>query len=287
MAQDAIKPEIENGMGALPYTVIKITGINYTNPQVLSSGSGFFYSFREDDWEVHVIVTNKHVVEGLDKLSLHFGLMRDDGKRILGPAEIVSFEAGKYPIWRHPDPSVDIAVIPALSFLEHVQKSGRTPFFLSLSKENAPPAWLTERLIATTDIVMVGFPNGLMDEANNLPLVRKGILATPFSADHNGARNFVVDIAAFGGSSGSPVVAYFNGSAPMEDGFAIGQSAVYLLGILHSGPTVSSIGDVVTTPVPTSKQISHSKLMMHIGYCAKIDLLADFVPLIRAELRKK
>lgn len=283
----AVEPVIENGMGALPYVVIKITGSAYAQPQSIFSGTGLFYNFNVEGAIVAAIVTNKHVVDGLDNLSFHFGLKTEVGNRILGPAEIVSVETATYPIWRHPNPDVDLAIVPANPLLEEIRRRGKQPFFLSLSAENLPPPWMPNRLIASTDILMVGFPNGLMDQANNLPLTRKGILATPFSADHNGAPNFVVDIAAFGGSSGSPVFAFFNGMAPTEEGWAIGESAAFFIGILHSGPTVSNIGDVITVPVPTSKQISHNKMMMHLGYCVKAYLLDDFTEMLRGIVRQE
>lgn len=286
-APEAVQPEIENGMGALPYTVIKITGTTFAQPHSVSSGTGFFYRFTFDNNQVPVIVTNKHVVDGLDNLSFHFGLMRNDGKRVLGPAEVVTIQTSTFPVWRHPRQDVDIAIIPANPLLVYISKKGKKPFFLSMDEENLPPDWLVGKLLASTDILMVGFPNGLMDQANNLPLTRKGILATPYVADHDGSPNFVVDIAAFGGSSGSPVFAFFNGMAPTKDGMALGGSSVYLIGLLHSGPTVSSIGEVISVPVPTSKQISHNKLMMHLGYCAKIQLLQDFVPMLRGILKQE
>lgn len=126
---------------------------------------------------------------------------------------------------------------------------------------------------------MVGFPNGLMDEQNNLPIMRKGILATPFYADHNGQKNFVIDIAAFGGSSGSPIFAYFESIKPTKDGDLFGQGgSVYLIGILHSGPTFSTIGEIVTIPAPTSGIAAVTQNMMHLGYCAKDKQINELAP---------
>jgi len=44
---------------------------------------------------------------------------------------------------------------------------------------------------------MIGYPSGLWDTKNNLPIVRKGITATTPYFDYNGKREFLVDIAAF------------------------------------------------------------------------------------------
>lgn len=268
---------VENGFPALPYTVIKISGFKFANPGETSHGTGFFYNLMIEDVTVPLIVTNKHVVDGLDSLTFHFGLLGDQGKRILGEAERITVNTSQYPIFRHKDPDIDLAFIPANPLLQGIASSGKKPFFLTFNKGNFAPDWMRERLIASTEVLMVGFPNGLMDETNNLPLTRKGILSTPFVANHNGKPNFVVDIAAFGGSSGSPVLAYYNGLVPQENGMGLGGQQFYLLGVLHSGPTVSNVGDVITIPVPTSKQITHSRLMMHLGYCVRAEYIEDAV----------
>lgn len=278
-------PEVENGLPALPYIVVKIEGEALRNPGVVSSGTGFFYRVDTNQGPVMMIVTNKHVVDGLDLLRFHMALSDGSGKRVFGPAEIATVNTARYPIFRHPDPNVDLALIAAMPILEEINRGGKTPFFLPLTKENFPPNWLSRKLTAFTNVIMIGFPNGLMDTANNLPISRRGILSTHYYADYNGAKNFVVDIAAFGGSSGSPIFAYFEGMAPTETGWAIGENSLYFIGVLHSGPTLSAQGEVITAPIPTSRQISKISLMMHLGYCAKAVLLDDFVPLIENHLK--
>lgn len=269
----------ESGISALPYLVVKITGRKRDAPQAVSYGTGFFYRMDAEGIQVPLIVTNKHVVDNLDILCCHFGLMDDHGKRILGKPEVVCFDTSQVPILRHPNPDVDIAAIPANPLIDALAEKGKKPFHLYLSKDALPPNWLSPKLVASTGILMVGFPNGLIDEANNLPLTRKGILSTPYTADYNGKPNFVVDIAAFGGSSGSPVFAHYDGSVPTEKGATmLGGQAIYFLGVLHSGPTVSAFGDVITKPIPMAEQISHTSLMMHLGYCVRAVLIEDLVP---------
>lgn len=284
---DAVeKPEIENGMPALPYTVVKIDGEAIRNPGIVSSGTGFFYRVDTNRGPIMMIATNKHVIDGLDVLRFHMPLSDGKGKRVFGPAEIATVLTAHYPIFRHPDPNVDLAMVAAAPIWDGINKKGKTPFFLPLTKGNFPPEWLSKKLSAFTNVIMIGFPNGLMDIANNLPISRRGILSTHYYADYNGAKNFVIDIAAFGGSSGSPVFAHFEGMSPTEDGWIIGESSIHFIGVLHSGPTLSAQGEVVPAPIPTSRQISKTSLMMHLGYCAKVALLEDFVPLIEDHLNK-
>lgn len=52
---------------------------------------------------------------------------------------------------------------------------------------------------------MYGYPNGLIDYYNNLPILRSGITATQPKLNFNGKEEFLTDIHNFGGSSGSPI----------------------------------------------------------------------------------
>lgn len=52
---------------------------------------------------------------------------------------------------------------------------------------------------------MVGYPDGIWDEFNNQPIVRRGITATHPKNDFNGKGEFLIDAVCFPGSSGSPV----------------------------------------------------------------------------------
>lgn len=55
------------------------------------------------------------------------------------------------------------------------------------------------------DITVVGYPDGIWDSYNNMPIVRKGITATSLQLDFNNEPKFLIDAAIYGGSSGSPV----------------------------------------------------------------------------------
>lgn len=272
-------------MAAMPYTVVKIEGESYQRPGAINSGTGFFYRVDSEFGPILVIATNKHVIDGLDVLRFHMALADENGKRVFAPAELKDVQVAEYPIFRHPDPKVDLALIACEPLIDDIVNRGQKPYVMPLTAKNLPPDWMVEKLTALTNVVMVGFPNGLMDTVNNLPISRRGTLSTHYFADYNGEKNFVVDIAAFGGSSGSPVFAHFEIKAPTKTGFNIGEGAAYFIGILHSGPTLSAQGQVISEPVPTSRQITQTSLMMHLGFCAKAELLQDFIPLVDEFIR--
>jgi Trypsin-like peptidase domain len=56
-----------------------------------------------------------------------------------------------------------------------------------------------------TDVLLVGYPDGRLDQVHNLPLIRKGSIASIPSTDFNGPGHIVIDANVYKGSSGSPV----------------------------------------------------------------------------------
>lgn len=267
-----LPPSTEVGLGALPYVVIKIEGLS-ENSMPISSGTGFFYVLNSSPKfkkNIPVIVTNKHVIANQKKLSFHFAKRTEDGKRILDRSHIITIDALNYPIAYHNDDKVDLAAIPVVPMLREAEDAGVKLFYDFLTQKHCAPNWMTKHLQPATELLMIGFPNGLMDDVNNLPVTRKGSLATTYSADYNGESQFVADIASFPGSSGSPVFAHFPNYRPTEDGnLMLGETAVYFVGVLFAGPIFSVDGTIEQRPIPTSTLVARSQLMMHLGFCIK------------------
>ena len=138
------------------------------------------------------------------------------------------------------------------------------------------------------DILMIGYPNGLWDSIHNMPIVRRGIMATDINLCHNGKREFVIDAACFPGSSGSPIILYNKGQYSDKHGnINIGQSRMYLLGILWGGPQQTIQGDLKVEVIPTSYQkvYSETQVLINLGYVIQSSVLRDFVPLIKDRYR--
>ena len=264
-----------NGIAALPFCVARITAGVPGEPEAPAYGTGFLYSFALPGGDVVCLVSNRHILMDRPWIEIGFAQTTADGRRALQPANNIRVPAGALPVLGHPDPKVDLAIMPIGPLIQDLQTRGLDPFILVLGEGNWIPNDRAEALSVATDVVMVGFPNGLMDMANNLPVVRRGSLATPYRANYAGNRDFVVDIAAFGGSSGSPIFAFFNGMEATPQGMHMGGQAFYLIGVLHSGPVLDAEGSIVAKPVPTQSVVI-TQQMIHLGYCAKIDLLADF-----------
>ncbi len=270
-----------SGLAALPFVVVRISTVDLNG--VARSGTGFFYRYDFEGGVVLFVVSNKHVLVGQKSITLALPRLNAEGRRSLEPAVEVEIEGAW--VVEHPSALVDLAMTPLGPFTDVALRNGIRTAAVSFGDELIIAEADEDQLHAATSVLMVGFPNGLMDEHNSLPLVRRGSLATPYAADYKGQPNFVVDIAAFGGSSGSPVFAYFDGVRQQRDNLVFSAPSVQLLGILHSGPQLTLEGAIVDQPTPTA-YVSITRQMINLGYCAKAKLLRDFRPLIEARLPK-
>lgn len=66
-------------------------------------------------------------------------------------------------------------------------------------------------LLPGSEVSFIGYPDNRFDAAHNLPLLRKGHVATLPTVDFNGLKQIVIDAQVFPGSSGSPVFVVSDG----------------------------------------------------------------------------
>ena len=141
-----------------------------------------------------------------------------------------------------------------------------------------------EQIDAIDDIVMVGYPNGIWDEYNNLPIIRKGITAT----HPQNRKEFMIDAACFPGSSGSPVFLYKPGSTLRlkHDDRSRRGNILALMGILYAGPQHFVDGEITIKDIPTRKApFFETGIPNNLGLVIKAVRVLDFKPLIEDILK--
>jgi hypothetical protein len=182
---------------------------------------------------VHFLVTNKHVLEGATELSLQF-VSEKDGQPDFGKPAVVGLFPFHHSQWfGHPEPEIDVAVLPLGPALDGLVKAGHRPFFRALPESLVPnPAAIAE-LDAIERVTFIGYPAGRYDSVNLTPIARQGFTATPIALDNEGLPQFIIDAAVFPGSSGSPVFLFDRGMVVDRKGNVImGGGRLYLLGVL-------------------------------------------------------
>jgi hypothetical protein len=113
---------------------------------------------------------------------------------------------------------------------------------------------------AVEDVFFVGYPRGLYDTANDTPIIRRGITATPIGLNWRGAPTFLIDGSVFRGSSGSPVFVHQRGEI-REAGVdaAIRGHRSFLAGILSAVYQQPDTGTIV--PAVDHGKVSFKQLM--------------------------
>ena len=249
----------------------------------IGTGTGFFYKCLEENGQhVPVIATNKHVIAGAREGRFHLTHRDENGNPLIGQhlnIGLADFENRWIP---HPDQDVDLCVMPINPLLQEADAAWHRFYCVSLDKTLIPSAEELADLGALEDVVMIGYPNGIWDAANNMPIIRRGVTATHPNLDYEGRREFMIDAACFPGSSGSPVFLFNNGSWATRDGGLVAGTRVKLLGLLYAGPQHTAAGEIRIVNVPTQQRaIAVSTIPNNLGLIVKAARLLEMDNVLR------
>ncbi len=236
-----------------------------------SVGTAFFFHFNIDGKsELPVLITNKHVVAGATTgtFLIHEQARDAEGKAIPAQSSTGIRLAEFSSHWIDHPGSVDLCAMPFEPLRREAQTKGIQPYYLALDESLIPNDETLQQLSALEDVVMVGYPIGLWDSVNNLPVLRRGITATHPAADFCGQPIALADIAAFPGSSGSPVFILNEGFYATQKGTVVG-SRVFLLGVLFAGPQFTADGTIQVVDIPTATPVARTSIPSHLGYYVK------------------
>ncbi|WP_219722193.1 S1 family peptidase [Xanthomonas arboricola] len=255
----------------------------------VGTGSGFFFNFLEENGRyVPAIVTNKHVISGARSGVLHLTKVDDQGDPLIRDHVRISIEKFEANWLHHPDERVDLCVMPIARLLSEMEQSGHHFFFRALDASLIPSQDELDDLGALEDVVMLGYPNGIWDHVNNMPIIRRGVTATHPNLDYEGRREFMIDAACFPGSSGSPVLLYNDGPWLRRDGNVVmGGLRIRLLGLLYAGPQHTASGDIEIINVPTQQRaVAISRIPNNLGLIIKSSRILEMEDVLRNFLQK-
>lgn len=149
------------------------------------------------------LVTNKHVIQGLNFVVLRFNNVNGAGTQDI---PLLLQNQAFQPIWfGHPNPDVDVAVVSINP--QFLQQLGSQFSFFALDQHCKDTAGL--RTIGASEgdfIYVLGFPMGQVTPQTNYIIARTGIVARIRDVLHGSHTNYLIDASVYPGNSGGPVV---------------------------------------------------------------------------------
>lgn len=234
----------------------------------ISQGTGFFYGVPNANNVIDTVflVTNYHVITGHspntsmtaqgDRVVFYLHLSKDDPSQVKQVALPLYSQAG-VPLWEqsieHPEADLILLPLPPPTY-EAIE--------LYVFIEEHTRARITIR--PTSPATLLGYPYGFSDTVNRLPVWKTGHVASEPAVDFQGTPSFLVDVSAFPGMSGSPVLAVANGVYEDERGvMQLGKGFIRLLGVFSAMPVIRS-----DTP-------GQADTSLELGIVWKASLIAD------------
>ncbi|WP_110640980.1 trypsin-like peptidase domain-containing protein [Salinicola sp. CPA57] len=250
----------------------------------IATGTGFLYAFHHDRNTGNLvpgIITNKHVVEEAQQISFPVNVKRQGSEDPIG-FENVTLQHGSLTIVNHPSDNVDLCAILAAPIFHHFEVNGFEVGLSFISKDNIANKAFFDYLLPLEELTMIGYPNGIWDSYNNGAIARRGSIATTPAHDYLGKSQFVMDMACFPGSSGSPVfLTNLSGYMDRNNNTFMG-GRIKLLGVLYAGPQHMANGSIEVELIPThNKPVSKTSIPNNLGYVIKsteIDVLEQQIP---------
>jgi trypsin-like peptidase len=169
-----------------------------------------------------LLVTNRHVLEGLDTIQLRFNPQ--------GSAPACEFRAGVKDCVFHPNPEIDIGVVP---IFQRVLTDANMQFSHFYSDRIAADRVKMQALgLSEGDGVFVlGFPMGIVGETRSFVIVRSGGIARLRDCLAGVTTEFLLDAFVFPGNSGGPVISRPEFNAILGTKM---QDSAHLIGVVKS-----------------------------------------------------
>jgi len=254
------------------------------------TGTFFFFNFSDTaskEFETY-IVTNRHVVEDAEKVLIKVNYSDTSGQNpMYGNSININLSELNSEWIYHPD-SLDLAILNVNEIFEKYNTLEKKLFARTIPTSLIPPEEVWSGVGILEEVVMIGCPNGIIDNYNNVSIARFGMTASQPTLDYNGRPEFLIDIAAYPGSSGSPVflrrtsvqLGAPGSNYPLNFGIYTGY---YFIGVLYGGPVYNvmtksmEIKDIDSIDFYDSEKVS---LPINLGAVIKSKTILDFKQLI-------
>jgi len=273
--------EVSSIAERLLFTVIRIETLGLEGEQKV--GTGFIFSYKSDNKRYLFLVTCKHVISGAKEGMLTF-IKSDGQKPLLGEGYRLKIEDFENAWFKHKSEHVDVAILPFVPILDHISNQGVQVFFRSIPANLVPSDEKLKEIDAVEDVLFIGYPVGLWDPKNLIPVVRKGITATPVFLDFKGEKQFLIDASVFPGSSGSPVFIYNKGIYwDKKSGGTVVGHRIFFLGMLSAVFKMPDTGEIII-PIEGMPVVRINQLV-DIGVVFKAETILETIKEFLEEMK--
>jgi hypothetical protein len=182
--------------------------IKHKSSCATSIGTGFIIRAilpSHPDRSIILLFSNKHLLDRSDA-EVEFLLHERENSSLSLPSltSVRNFRTTMHDLLYYEHDTEDVACIN-ISRIDTFN-----PFYKSIPLDMISSCNEPE-LLAGSEVLFVGYPNNRYDSVHNLPIIRKGIIASAPHIDFNGRMQFIIDAQVFQGSSGSPVFTVLHG----------------------------------------------------------------------------
>jgi len=243
-------------------------GVENSNKSMTWIGTGFlvgrFFKKNENDQnEYHVfLVTNKHVLDGVDSVKFRFNPQSSDTAK---DYDIPLVNNGNKLWTGHHTENIDVAAM----YINHkilVKEGMKFNYFRSDSHILHIEQMAEDGMAEGDSIFVLGFPMNLVASDRQYVIARSGSIARIRDVLEKRSDNFIVDSFVFPGNSGGPVV-----SKPeiiSIDGTKSIKKA-YLIGMVSSFLTYSDVA--------ISQQTKKARIIFEENSGLSVVIPADFI----------
>lgn len=241
-----------------------------TDGRGASIGTGFLYkAMIDENSQCVLLISNRHVYgDGKNPIQLVFNRVDPNNRDqpLFGETIVLDWKKLNSIFSIHPDSSVDLACLNVST----IGKSPHSIFFVALD-DSGLADFSDEDLLPGNEVWFIGYPENRFDTKNNLPILRKGCIASMPKIDFEGRSAFLIDAQVFPGSSGSPVF------TRLGNGFKF-----RFIGVV----TETMIKNERVQSVPTIQQLGVTQIL-GLGIVLKANLVDELIETAIAEIKER
>lgn len=177
-------------------TIIKKYDPSFT--KIKATATGFFCRNKSGNI---FLVTNYHVIKNSDYFMLYLSLICNKGKIKINENVALTIDKNSQDVIINEE--YDVCIIAVKNLCEDLRKNGIIPNIAHIPYTGFVNDFSNYNHIER--VMIIGYPNSLINGIPNLPLVREGITATGMCVKLEDKDQFIINIPVVHGSIGSPV----------------------------------------------------------------------------------